>query len=107
MPEIITVTNQKGGVGKTTVAAALVCGLHQRGARALGIDLDHQGNLAFALGLDIGRGHTVYDVLTGTAAIQEAVISTQYGDVLPSDIMLSTAEVSFTARAASLCSPSS
>ena len=56
-----------------------------------------QGNLAFALGLDIGRGHTVYDVLTGTAAIQEAVISTQYGDVLPSDIMLSTAEVSFTA----------
>ena len=49
MPEIITVTNQKGGVGKTTVAAALVCGLHQRGARALGIDLDPQGNLAFAL----------------------------------------------------------
>ena len=49
MPEIITVTNQKGGVGKTTVAAALVCGLHQRGARVLGIDLDPQGNLAFAL----------------------------------------------------------
>ena len=42
MPEIITVTNQKGGVGKTTVAAALVCGLHQRGARVLGIDLDPQ-----------------------------------------------------------------
>ena len=97
MPEIITVTNQKGGRGKPTVAAALVCGLHQRGARVLGIDLDPQGNLAFALGLDIGSGHTVYDVLTGTAAIQEAVISTQYGDVLPSDIMLSTAEASFTA----------
>ena len=97
MPEIITVTNQKGGVGKTTVAAALVCGLHQRGARVLGIDLDPQGNLAFALGLDIGSGHTVYDVLTGAATIQEAVISTQYGDILPSDIMLSTAEVAFTA----------
>ena len=97
MPEIITVTNQKGGVGKTTVAAALVCGLHQRGARVLGIDLDPQGNLAFALGLEIGSGHPVYDVLTGAATIQEAVISTQYGDILPSDIMLSTAEVAFTA----------
>ena len=53
MPENITVTNQKGGVGKTTVAAALVCGLHQRGARVLGIDLDPQGNLDWILGADI------------------------------------------------------
>lgn len=97
MPEIITVTNQKGGVGKTTVASALVCGLHQRGARVLGIDIDPQGNLAFALGLDIGSGHTVYDVLNGTVSIRQAIVSTRYGDVLPSDIMLSTADEAFSA----------
>lgn len=97
MSEIITVTNQKGGVGKTTVAAALVCGLRQRGARVLGIDLDPQGNLAFTLGLDIGNGYTIYDVLKGARTVQEAIVHTDYGDILPSDIMLSTAELEFTA----------
>ncbi len=97
MTEIVTVTNQKGGVGKTTTVSALVCGLHQRGARVLGVDLDPQGNLGFTLGLDIGDGATVYDVLTGARPIEEAIIHTKYGDVLPSDIMLSTAEVAFTA----------
>ena len=97
MTRIITVTNQKGGVGKTTTASALVCGLTQRGARVLGIDLDPQGNLGFTLGLDIGTGSTVYDVLKGTCTIEQAIVSTEYGDVLPSDIMLSAAEVEFTA----------
>lgn len=97
MAQIITVTNQKGGVGKTTTSSALVCGLHQRGARVLGVDLDPQGNLGFTLGLDIGDSSTVYDVLKGTVPIEEAIVSTEYGDVLPSDIMLSAAEVEFTA----------
>ena len=97
MSEIITITNQKGGVGKTTTASALVCGLHQRGARVLGIDIDPQGNLGFTLGLDIGEGYTVYDVLKGSQSIENAIVSTEYGDILPSDIMLSAAEVEFTA----------
>ncbi len=97
MTQIITVTNQKGGVGKTTTASSLICGLHQRGAKVLGIDLDPQGNLGFNLGLDIGSGSTVYDVLQGTCPIEAAIQSTEYGDVLPSDIMLSAAEVGFTA----------
>ena len=97
MTQIITVTNQKGGVGKTTTASSLVCGLHQRGAKVLGIDLDSQGNLGFNLGLDIGSGNTAYDVFKGTCPIEEAIQPTQYGDVLPSDIMLSAAEVEFTA----------
>ena len=96
MTQIITVTNQKGGVGKTTTAAALVCGLHQRGARVLGIDLDPQGNLGFNLGLDIGSGSTIYDVLKGTCSIEGAIQPTEYGGVLPSDIILSAAEVDFT-----------
>ncbi len=96
MTQIITVTNQKGGVGKTTTSSALVCGLRQRGANVLGIDLDPQGNLGFTLGLDINTGHTIYDVLKGSCSIEEAIASTEYGDVLPSDIMLSAAEVEFT-----------
>ncbi len=97
MTQIITVTNQKGGVGKTTTVSALVCGLYQRGARVLGVDLDPQGNLGFTLGLDIGESYTIYDVLTGAHTIEEAIVPTQYGDIIPSDIMLSTAEVAFTA----------
>ena len=97
MTQIITVTNQKGGVGKTTTASALVCGLHQRGAKVLGIDLDPQGNLGFTLGLDIGSVSTVYDVFKGTCSIEEAIAPTEYGDILASDIMLSAAEVEFTA----------
>ena len=96
MTEIITVTNQKGGVGKTTTAAALVCGLHERGAKVLGVDLDPQGNLGFSLGLDIGETRTVYDVFKGSCPIEQAICPTEYGDVLPSDIMLSAAEVEFT-----------
>lgn len=96
MTQIITVTNQKGGTGKTTTASALVCGLHQRGAKVLGIDLDPQGNLGFTLGLDIGESNTVYDVFKGTCSMEQAIVSTEYGDVLSSDIMLSAAEVEFT-----------
>lgn len=97
MTQIITVTNQKGGVGKTTLVSALVCGLHERGARVLGIDLDPQGNLGFTLGMDIGDGYTVYDVLKGSRAIEQAIVRTEYGDILSSDILLSAAEVEFTA----------
>lgn len=97
MTQIITVTNQKGGVGKTTTASALLCGLRQRGARVLGIDLDPQGNLGFTLGLEIGAGYTTYDVLSHSRTIFEAISSTDYGDVIPSDVLLSTAEVEFTA----------
>jgi chromosome partitioning protein len=96
LTQIITVTNQKGGVGKTTTAAALVCGLHQRGAKVLGLDLDPQGNLGFNLGLDIGTGSTIYDVIKGSCSIEDAIVPSDYGDVLPSDIMLSAAEVEFT-----------
>ena len=89
MTQIITITNQKGGVGKTTVVSALVCGLHERGARVLGVDLDPQGNLGFTLGLDIGDGYTIYDVLKGNCAIEQAIAHTEYGDILSSDILLS------------------
>ena len=97
MTRIITVTNQKGGVGKTTTASTLICGLHHRGARVLGVDVDPQGNLGFSLGLDGEGMPTLYDVFTGTHPIQDTIVHTRYGDVIPADIMLSGVDVSFTA----------
>lgn len=49
---VITVSNQKGGVGKTTTSAALAAGFSMAGKKVLCIDLDPQGNLGFCLGLD-------------------------------------------------------
>ena len=97
MSEVIVITSGKGGVGKTTTSSALAAGLTSEGKKVLGIDLDPQGNLGFTLGLDIGECKTVYDVLTGACPIERAISHTEYGDILPSDIMLSTAEVAFTA----------
>jgi chromosome partitioning protein len=98
LAKIITITNQKGGTGKTTTSSALVAGLHQRDARVLGVDLDPQGNLGFSLGLELADDSpTVHDVLNGTADITSAIVPTEYGDILPSDITLSVADVEFTA----------
>lgn len=95
MSVVIAITNQKGGVGKTTVACSLLAGLHQRGARVLGIDLDPQGSLGFCLGLDIESCATVYDVMKGTRPIREVITQSSCGDVLPSNILLSAAELEF------------
>lgn len=92
---VIAVANQKGGVGKTTTCCSLVSGLHMKGYRVLGVDLDPQGNLGFSLGLDIENGLTVYDLLKGDLTAREAIRSTAYGDVLPSNILLSSSELEF------------
>ena len=65
---VIAITNQKGGVGKTTTAAALLTGLHRRGAAVLGVDMDPQGSLGFSLGLDIEHCTTIYDVFRAGGA---------------------------------------
>ena len=66
MAIIITVSNQKGGVGKTTTSAALASGIFLTGRRVLGIDLDPQGNLGFCLGANADNHYTVLDVLKGS-----------------------------------------
>lgn len=95
MPHIITVTNQKGGVGKTTTCCALISGLAAKNKKVLGIDLDPQGNLGFSLGIDIESNHTIYDVLKDAVPARQAICHTEYGDVLPSNILLSSAELEF------------
>jgi chromosome partitioning protein len=92
---IIAITNQKGGVGKTTTAAALLSSLHHRGARTLGVDLDPQGSLGFSLGLDIDRCATIYDVFRGSAQPEAVISHTETCDLLPSNILLSGADLEF------------
>ncbi|MDD3394853.1 MAG: ParA family protein [Clostridia bacterium] len=95
MSVIITLTNQKGGVGKTTTTATLITGLSLQEYKVLGIDLDPQGNLGFSLGVDIENTATIYDVLRGTATIEEVIQKTEFGDIIPSNILLSGAELEF------------
>ena len=70
---IITVSNQKGGVGKTTTSAAICAGLADRGAKVLGIDLDPQGNLGFCMGLEGSNPTTILDALQGKVRVQQAI----------------------------------
>lgn len=89
---VIAVTNQKGGVGKTTTCSALAGIFRQRGRRVLAIDLDPQGNLSFSLGAD-DSGYTVHDVMKGKCTVMQAVKHTHICDVITSNILLSGTEL--------------
>jgi len=95
---VIAITNQKGGVGKTTTSCSLACGLAMHHKRVLAVDLDPQGNLGFSLGLEIESCATIYEVLKGTATLQEAIRSSKYCDVISSNILLSGAELEFSGK---------
>jgi len=94
---IITVSNQKGGVGKTTTTVNLAAALARRGANVLVIDLDPQGNASTALGVPHRPEVTsVYDVLLGEQSIDDAVQPTTDDERLfcvPSTINLAGAEI--------------
>lgn len=96
MSTIIAITNQKGGVGKTTTSCSLACGLAMNQKRVLAVDLDPQGNLGFSLGLEIETGASIYEVFKGTATLQEAIRSTKHCDVISSNILLSGMELELT-----------
>jgi chromosome partitioning protein len=88
---IYAITNQKGGVGKTTTAAALITGLHAQGYKVLGIDLDMQGNLSYTMGTPKGRP-TVLGVMLGEVPAREAIHHTPHGDIIPYAKGLNAAE---------------
>lgn len=94
---IITVSNQKGGVGKTTTTVNLAAGLARRGANVLVIDLDPQGNASTALGVPHRPEVTsIYEVLLGDAEMQDALQRSTDNERLwcvPSTINLAGAEI--------------
>ena len=94
MGRTIAVVNQKGGVGKTTTAVNLAAALHDLGLRVLLCDFDPQANATSGLGVDKRKiKHSVYDVIINDVAVKDAVVSTPFGDVLPSSAELAGAAV--------------
>ncbi|MCM1235879.1 MAG: ParA family protein [Ruminococcus flavefaciens] len=102
--KIIVIANQKGGIGKTTTATALASILSEQGYHTLLIDADQQGNSSDTYKAKIEGAATLYDVLLDEEPIplQEAVQSTESGDIVASDPLLRKADEILNANVAGL-----
>ena len=87
MAIVIVVANQKGGVGKTTTAAALIDGLKLKGKKVLGIELDPQRNLSYVFGIEgsFELDGSILSVLQENLSLKPLVHHTDRGDILPAD----------------------
>lgn len=94
MAKVIAITNQKGGVGKTTTSVNLTAILADMGMRVLVVDLDPQGNTTSGLGMAVEE-HSIYEVITGREGMRGCIQHTEVPrlDIAGADIRLAGAEL--------------
>lgn len=93
MAKIIAIVNQKGGVGKTTTCVNLAAAVQAAGKKVLLCDFDPQANATSGMGVDKSTSNGIYDVLINGVDTEKAIVSTRYGDVLPSNKALAGAGI--------------
>lgn len=96
MARIISIVNQKGGVGKTTTTVNVASFLAKEGQRVLLVDMDAQGNATSGVGLDPRNlPHSMYDVLTNTSPIADALFETVVSGlhIIPANVDLAGAAI--------------
>ncbi|MDR2654957.1 MAG: AAA family ATPase [Oscillospiraceae bacterium] len=96
MGKVISIINQKGGVGKTTTTVNMSAGVGLKDKKVLAVDIDPQGSTSSGYGINKrGIAHSSYDVMTGSVKTQLAITGTKYKnvDILPANISLAGAEI--------------
>jgi len=96
MAKVISISNQKGGVGKTTTTGAIAAGFKVKGYKVLCVDLDPQSNLSFSSGAETEDCPTIYEILKGEAKITFSIQKVSSFDIISSNILLSGIELEFT-----------
>lgn len=95
MGKVISIANQKGGVGKTTTSVNISTILAKKGKKVLLIDTDPQGNATSGLGIEKNFENSVYGVIIGDIKVEDAILETEIKNlkICPSNINLAGAEV--------------